>query len=991
MDELYFKDSTGEFIIPIWTVNGEDSFCSFFSQFSDTSSSLLDYRDPVPYLLGDQTPIHVLKDVGYDLFAFWYKPQQHWLGYIPTGPPPSEAFDQDWVDPLAVAFDESKVHYQDSYADGFGDDDDGEPIPPQWCGYDISTQWVQDVCTLSHKLEFIWRSFVSNGLFYRKGRMPGITGDLPNVVNGPSLTSMLTSESEVDDVVFRARLALRSQIGFISWLLTVSSIEEAKLSEDYVQLLMSMRLPDRPKVGMVFDLSRDANEVNFKHLVDHHVPFHYSWTANERRNSRFLRYSPQYYNEVEELLKARSRSLLTDLRVQDLKNYPVWRRKLAATDWNLRNLQGGKRGEVLKEFNPKWDFEVIDEFGYGARPLYHWNVIRAYTERFKGALHEGEHGTLCTLFRYDPISVDEPPLNRPTPVHKFPLTTFATNCSSDFPPEKDFYYDSTTRVRERSKNLYAPRPDRVFNNFNGHLIEEIITRQGPRLRGRPYKDLRQVGAKKDSSSGSYGEVLEPSPLKDRLGPRAPQGYSPPPSPRDSRAGSPAFKGEWARKMAEGGSLPIPSRASRSLSPHRADKGKKRQRSLSVETSRTMDSRGRNSDPSFEEEIYEISSSSPQNIFIPVSVEPPSAIDDIPVLEKRASGIAPFPGTSTNRPWAAYQYDTKEEAISAIARQAYAIIDLEPEQGEYSDMEWSKPWFNQGVLVFEDPRSLLRLKTLVAMYPHALNNMQAVLEYAMRYSMPFEIYIPLAWADAFRDASLTDLSRSLLPSIYGAGFSDQLMTWAGLGEEHQYGLYMESLLRLLVRPNAVSFISMGGVCKFIAETYSPDIAKRFAKGPSAQVSEFAKGKTKRLDNLGRASGLYTTDQVSPAEVSMLLGHIKGKTVGTDKTLWPPQSILEKYSSHVRGYLSAGAYKMLCHLRDKILVERSFEWRTRADWVTYVRLGGRGKFTPAVIPSQGDFDHTARLLRYSFPRDWSCEKVSNVLVPEMFEPQLDLDEE
>ncbi|KAK6992123.1 hypothetical protein R3P38DRAFT_3226730 [Favolaschia claudopus] len=986
MDELYFKDSTGDFIVPIWTVNGSDAFCSFFSQFSDTSSHLSKYHDPVPYLLGDQTPIDVLKDIGFDLFAFWYKPQQHWLGYIPSGPPPADASIRDWEDPLAIAFSDSDVSIQDSYAEGFGNDDDGEPIPPQWCGYDIDAQWIKNICSLSHKIEFIWRSFVSNAHFYRRGRLPGITGDLPNVVNGPSLTSMLTSESEVDDVVFRARMALQSQIGFVSWLLTVAKVEEAKLPGDYEQFLMSLRLHERPKVGMVFDLSRDVNEINFKHLVDNRIPFHYAWTVKERRNTRFLRYSPEYYNDVNELLKARSRSHLTDPRVQDLKSFPVWRSKLAVTDWNLRNLQGGKRGQIIEEFSPEWDYEVIDEFGYGARPLYHWNIIRAYTERFKGALHEGEHGTLCTLFRYDPITVDEPPFARPEPVHKFPLTAFAVKCDADFPPEKEFYYDSTTRIRERSKNLYAPRPDRIFNNFNGHLIRELLARQGPRLRGRSRKDHRQDIAFKDSSSGSYGEVLEPSPLKDRLGPRAPQGYSPPPSPQGSRAGSPVIRGEWAKKMAARG-----PRSSRSLSPRRMDKGKGRQRSRSVETSRTLDSSGRNSDPSFEQEMYEISSSSIHEVFVPIPVEPPSALDDIPVLEKRASGLAPFPGSSTTRPWTAYRYDTKEEAVSALARQAHAIVELEPEQGEYSELSWKALWFNQGVLVFEDPRTLLRLKTLVALYPLALNTMRSVLEYALRYGMPFEIYIPVAWADSFRDASLSDLSRSLLPSIYGAGYSDQLMTWAGLGEEHQYGLYLESLLRLLVRPNAVAFVSMGGVCKFIAETYAPDIVGRFVQGPSAQVSEFAKGKTKRLENLGRDNGIYTCDQVSPAEVSMLLGHIKGKTAGSDKTLWPPQAVLEKYSPHVRGYLSTGAYKMLCHLRDKIVIEKSYEWRTRPDWVTYVRLGAKGRFAPAVIPSQGDFDHTARLLRYSFPRDWSCEKVVNVLVPEMFEPKLDIDEE
>ncbi|KAK7022085.1 hypothetical protein R3P38DRAFT_3195479 [Favolaschia claudopus] len=901
MDELYFKDSRGEFFLPIWNVRGSNDLCSFAPHTSTESPFLMDYCDSVPYLLGDHSSIHVLKDVRVDKHAFWYKPQQHWLGYVPAGPPSGEPFGENWEDPLAVAFAEGKVTVHDEYAEGFGHNSDGESVPDQWCGYEIDRRWIEDVCTLNHKLEVIWRSFVSNSHFYRKGRMPGLTGDLPSAVNRTSLTSMLTAEKEVENVIFRARLALKSQIGFINWLLTVAKLEEAKLSEDDELFVDSMHLDARPKIGFVFDLSRDANEINFQHLIDNNVPFHYIWTDNERQNSRFLRYSPEYFDSVSDLLKAKPRVPHSELRLQDLQNFPAWRQKLEATDWNLRNLRGGRRGQVLTEFSPKWDYEVVDEFGYGARPLHHWNIIRLYTERFRGAVHEGEYGTLCTLFRYDPITIDEPPSARPAPDHKFALKEFATNCEADFPPEKEFYYDSTTITRERSKNLYAPRPDRMFNNFNGHLIENPRVKQGPRLKGRgkPRKGKdHRIGNTKDSSSGSYGEVLDPSPLKLRLGPIAPEGFSPPPSPREGRAPSPRINSEWARKMADG-----QRRSSRSLSPRRADKGKGRQRSRSLESSHTMDSRGRNSEPSFEDEIFEITSASGR-ASTPMELDPPTADDDAPELERQPSGAAPFPGSSTERIWDPFQYQTEQEAVSALARSAYRIVELEPAQGGYDNLAWTQKWFQQGVLVFEDDRTLLRLKTLVALYPLALNNIRTVLEYALRFGMPFEIYIPLAWADQFRDPNLSDLSRSLLPSVYGAGFTDQLMTWTGCGEEHQYGAYLESLLRLLARPNAVAFVAMGGICKFIAETYAPDIVARFVKGPSAQVSEFAKGKTKRIDK-GAHEGLYTTDQVSPVEVSMLLGHVKGKTAGSDKSLWPPPSILEKYCPHVRGYVSAGA--------------------------------------------------------------------------------------
>ncbi|KAK6969444.1 hypothetical protein R3P38DRAFT_3243366 [Favolaschia claudopus] len=457
MDQLYFKDSRGDILLPVWNVNGLDSMCSFAPQPAVVCPRLMDHFNVVPYLLGDAASAPLLRELRYDLYAFWYMPQQHWLGYIPVGPPPSsDPYFFNWVDPLALAFSDARVPFKDDYAEGFGHDEDGASIPDQWCGYEIERSWVEDVFSLNHKLEVIWRSFVTNGQFYRKGRMPGMTGDLPNVVNRASLTGMLTQESEVENNVLKARLALRSQIGFISWLLTVAKVEEAKLSEEDTLFLASMRLEDRPKVGMVYNLSRDVNEINFQHLIDNNIPFHYYWTDVERQNTRYLRYSPEYCDDVQALMGNRPGVPHSELRVQDLRCFPLWRQKLEATDWNLRNLQGGKRGQALQDFSPEWDYEVVDEFGYGARPLYHWNVIRPYTERFKGFVHEGEHGTLCTLFRYNPITVDEPPSARPAQVHRFELTDFAINCEADYPAEKEFYYDSTTKNREPPRTFSPP-------------------------------------------------------------------------------------------------------------------------------------------------------------------------------------------------------------------------------------------------------------------------------------------------------------------------------------------------------------------------------------------------------------------------------------------------------------------------------------------------------------------------------------------------------
>ncbi|KAK6997472.1 hypothetical protein R3P38DRAFT_2562346 [Favolaschia claudopus] len=312
-----------------------------------------------------------------------------------------------------------------------------------------------------------------------------------------------------------------------------------------------------------------------------------------------------------------------------------------------------------------------------------------------------------------------------------------------------------------------------------------------------------------------------------------------------------------------------------------------------------------------------------------------------------------------------------------------IVEREPRLQPYVNAKWNIPWLDEGVLVMDDSRTLVRLKFLAATNPFALSNVKSVLELAVRFGMPFEIYIPLAKANDFRDPSLSMLAKNSLAAVYSAGYHDEPMTWAGLGEEHQYNIYLANLLHLLERPNAVAFIAKGGICKFVAELYAPNLAYRFFQGPSAQVSEFARGKTRRIEKGGQP-GLYTSDQVSEAEVSMLLGYVKGASMGGDKTLWPPQALFEKYSAHMRGYISSGAYNMLDNLRRKIVNEQCYEWRNRQEWIAYLRGGSKGKFAPFHAPRAEDFELGSRMLGFSFPMDWECEKVSRIVLPETFDP-------
>jgi hypothetical protein len=72
---------------------------------------------------------------------------------------------------------------------------------------------------------------------------------------------------------------LLSMLGFLSWWLSLANLSHSGLSAVDQLYLRQLRLDERPKVGGVFDLTKNAHEINFAHLANNGVGFHYIWTA----------------------------------------------------------------------------------------------------------------------------------------------------------------------------------------------------------------------------------------------------------------------------------------------------------------------------------------------------------------------------------------------------------------------------------------------------------------------------------------------------------------------------------------------------------------------------------------------------------------------------------------------------------------------------------------------------------------------------------------
>ncbi|KAJ7637948.1 hypothetical protein DFH06DRAFT_955726, partial [Mycena polygramma] len=215
--------------------------------------------------------------------------------------------------------------------------------------------------------------------------------------------------------------------------------------------------------------------------------------------------------------------------------------------------------------------------------------------------------------------------------------------------------------------------------------------------------------------------------------------------------------------------------------------------------------------------------------------------------------------------------------------------------------------------------------------------------------------------------------------YAPGYIDAPMTWGTGGPEAQYTAYRGNICHVLQRPHAVAFVGLGGVLRFVAEAYDSEIVQRFVQGPSVQVSQYNRGHSVLLPK-NEEEVMFTTDQVSESEISALLGRIPGSHPALDTTLWPPPSILEAESLHMRGYLSAGAYDLLENIRHGLMEEGKYVWRTPAQWKVYLQKGSKGRFTPSSIPQKEDFMKGLKLLERSFPVDWANTEVAELIIPE-----------
>ncbi|KAJ7835771.1 hypothetical protein B0H13DRAFT_1913431 [Mycena leptocephala] len=740
---------------------------------------------------------------------------------------------------------------------------------------------------------------------------------------------LYASEENTQKAGMAIKRSMLSFVGFIAWFQTLIDLEDTTLHEEDKAYVRALPLNDHPKTGVLYSMSRDFHEANFPHLLLH-------WVSIRRLDKR---------GEGELAISSLEPGSLGRIHSY-LPSGAAWKNDGERSDWYFQNKAAGKRGKAVTGFLPTWDYSIVDFHLWGARPLTDRNHIRAYAKRFKATVTTTDRMTICTFFRQNPLQRDEPPFDR----------DFSTLPGDERTRESDVFHEKMEVVREQHKDIHAPRPTHPFNSFNGAreivpLDKSLRGNTGKAQAVRRGRDKREVP--KSSLMSSYGEAWSSSPLKERLGPITQTLDTC--DARSGAPGSPGFASTWARKMA---GERCRSSCSTSLRRGPAVISRRRSQLLVSECTLDTDKEGGN----FADE------------YAAVSASEGGESNRVPEVVERSSGDHPFSGPSPIHTWDP-GFQTEEQAREAIESWAPAVIELTPIYGTYPRLTWNQEWLSCAILICDDNRSYWRLKVYTVVFK-GFTKFEELLELAIRLALPFAVYIPRNEVHRFSVPNVSSLDLKTLGALYTPGYVDHLLVWTGLsGGPAIYGQYEGRMGSLLRRPEAVAFVPLGGVCRFVAEVYNGNIIYCYVQGPSLQ--------SRRIDRHGTSS-FYTTDRISNSEIYLLLGHIAGASSSADCMLWPTPEVFECESLHMRGYLSEGSYRILSNLRCDIIELKRYKWCTYSQWKEYFCVGAKGDHEPKSVPGVEDFEAGAKLIGQVFPINWLDMDLKDIVLPEEFKP-------
>ena len=292
--------------------------------------------------------------------------------------------------------------------------------------------------------------------------------------------------------------------------------------------------------------------------------------------------------------------------------------------------------------------------------------------------------------------------------------------------------------------------------------------------------------------------------------------------------------------------------------------------------------------------------------------------------------------------------------------------------------WSVDFLEEGVLLFPDNRTQIRLRYWAICGPGILN-MRHVLNLAISRGMKFLLAIPFDSLPKFHSQeppSMMDLTKR----TYDTGFQESPLTY-DKGRAAFMDQYLGKLADILRRPHARAVIAMGGPTSWIARFYGGErLVGEYMSGPSIQVTVHHRG--------GVASAPFLDmpvffDQLSAQEIELMHGYVPLGSPTEDRWAFPTTEIFEECSKHWRGEWNQGCERIMGNIaRD--LGSGLLAPQTRKEWREYLRGNNRGEYAPepGSVPSPDDFTFVENQIDAAFPVHWHGRRLRDISLPEEF---------
>jgi hypothetical protein len=392
--------------------------------YDSVPANAMDYIDDVSYLNNENfDELGVQRTVELATRVDWYRPDEHYRGWIPTGPEaswPTEWF-QDLDTPIAVE-QTAGGRWQIS-------EDTLQPI-------------VADLVSFRDALEALaehpkYDTYVA----------------CPALFDLPALHESYDTTREVQIVCSKAKRAVLNHWGVLAWWTASVANWSEGVPEPIIAKITTWNLLSRPKRGFLTSIARDWGDINFGHLIRNCVPLFYLWGIVESHNPRFRRLDPRLMGAYRDACAERDvRSLWGDEIIRMKSEFEECGRFDAFFQWNRdprtrkcldaprMNTTSGRILYTVKDFDTwsRWSLaedesiEVLDK-------LYHHVVVE----------NQGNQTTTVVFLCFD----------------RKPKGKMLTE-NDDF-MDDEMVEPCLTEIRERFKGRCAPRTGQFFDPETG--------------------------------------------------------------------------------------------------------------------------------------------------------------------------------------------------------------------------------------------------------------------------------------------------------------------------------------------------------------------------------------------------------------------------------------------------------------------------------------------------------------------------------------------